>query len=285
MKLNRLNQLVDRREVVDGTWRLTRNYELIYRRRGPQEKILLRGHLVSAQAKRLQFQVSEDQLDGQLQGRRFSLRGRWQADAKNRLAFVVEGQRGRSRWLVLQGAWQVGKRNEIVYRIRKTRLKTRTQPNQLLRFQGVWKIGERRHLTYVLDARSNSQFRFRGTFQSPSVLAKRGEIRYQLGVEARLGPRSKILTLFGKWKFSRRLGLTFEMPASSGAVQQIHFGATFSLGPRGSLAAKLKSRKGQLLGLEVIFSRNFLARQGETFVRLKRVLEETVLEGGVRIRW
>jgi len=285
MRLTKLNDLIHDSRRINGAWRLTRKHTLEYRRAGSEEEAVLKGVLLEASANRLTFRVAEQRLDDNLVGRRLSLRGRWQADADNRLAFLVERQGGRHNWLTLQGAWQVGPGHEIVYRFHRETLKTKLRRDGLLRFRGIWELSERKRLTYVLDARTDSTFRFRGTFQSPSVLAKRGRIRYQLGAELEGKGRRKNITLFGKWKLSRRLGLTFEIPYRDRRVRGIDFGTTFSLGPQGRVKATLTTRRGRPLGLELVVSREFLKGRGEAFARLKRSLEELALEGGFRIRW
>ena len=99
------------------------------------------------------------------------------------------------------------------------------------------------------------------------------------------GRRARTVTLFGKWKFSRRLELSFEVPDSGGRVRGIAFGAELGLDDKGNIACRLRTREGESLGLEVLFTRSFSKGDGELFARLRRSAEETAVEGGIRLRW
>ena len=226
MRLNRLNQLVEKSKIVDGVWKLTPRHELQYWRRADVEQVVLIGELLEAGPRRLAFRFSERTAQGDTLERKARLWGHWQADSKNRLSFLIEAEQGQEQSLTFQGAWEVGPGQEILYRWGK---------NSVLRFQGYWDIGEDRRLTYLLDRSSNSAFRFRGTFQSASVLAKQGAIRYQLGGQIEQGPRSRTITLFGKWKPSPRFGLGFEIPYQDRPARRIDFGATLSIDPVGKI--------------------------------------------------
>ncbi len=287
MRLNRLNQLVlDGRRPIDGIWRLTRGHELQYRRRGGREEVVVSGPLVSAGPSGIAVRVEASSLDGERVGETLELRGRWQADDRNRLAFLAHRRAGEADLLRLEGAWELDSRHQLLYRFDREDPGKRRREARLLRFAGRWDIGEDRQLTYVLDRSSDSSFRFRGAFQTASILAKEGAIRYQLGAELDGGRRrARTLTLFGKWKFSRRLGLSFEVPYAGGRVRGIDFGAELAVGPDGSLACRLLTRRGKPLGVELLFTRQFFRGDGELFARLRRSAEETAVEGGVRVRW
>lgn len=286
MRLNRLNQLVlDGRKPVDGTWRLARGNELQYRRRGGREEVVVSGPLVGASPRGLSFRVEADSLDGDLIGKTLQIHGRWQADDENRLTFLAERRSGRMDVLTLEGGWQVGPSQEILYRVEQEDLKRKRRTVRLLRFSGYWDLDEEKRLTYVLDRGSDSAFRFRGAFQTRSILAKEGAIRYQLGAEVDGRRRARTVTLFGKWKLSRRLELSFEVPYTGGRARGIDFGAELELDGQGNIACRLTTRRGEPLGVEVVFTRSFFKGDGELFARLRRSAEETVVEGGVRVRW
>lgn len=284
-RLNSLNQLVAGRKILEGTWRLAPGHELQYRRRSGREEVLLSGPLAEAGPSGLSFRVEANSLEGELVGRTLQLRGRWQADTRNRLAFLAHRSGGESDLLRLEGEWELDSRHQLLYRFEQEDLKRKRKETHLLRFAGHWDIGEDRQLAYLLDRSSDSSFRFRGAFQTPSILAKEGAIRYQLGAEAEDRGRLRTLTLFGKWKLSRRLGLSFEVPYAGGRIRGIDFGAELGFDSVGNIACRLLTRDGQPLGLEVIFTRQFFKGDGELFARLRRSAEETAVEGGVRVRW
>lgn len=285
MRLSRLNQLLDEEgRIIEGRWELTRRHRLQYRQQGQEEEIVLSGELVAAEPTALVAQITERLADGESVSRLLSLRGRWQADPRNRLAFLVERESGRYEWLTLQGGWEVAPGQEILVRTQRTDLKTKSRQVHLLRFRGYWDLSQGGRLTYVLDESSDSAFRFRGTFQTPSVLAKGGAVRYQLGLEAEGKRRLKKITLFGKWKLSRDLALEFEIPYE-GSAHSIIFGATYEINSQASLAASLTTQEGKPLGVELLLTRRFLQGQGEAFLRLRKSVEESAAEGGVRFRW
>lgn len=285
MRLTALNQLIQDGRTIDGVWELTPRHGIRYRKRGRDETVVLTADLVAAEPAGLTLQVTGEQVDQDLVGQIVTLRGRWQADAANRLTFLVERAGGRYDRLILGGGWRLGAHHEILYHVRRHSGVRPERAERVLTLRGRWDASVRHQLTYVLDARRDSTFRFRGTFQSPTVQAKTGELRYQLGVEVDGQRRRRILTFFGKWKLSRALALSFELPTTDGKFQTLTFGATFSPDSRSTVTATLTGRDGRPLGLEVVFTRTFLKGQGEAFLRLRRALEDSAVEGGVRFRW
>lgn len=214
MRLTSLNDLVVGQRLIDGTWTLSRNHRVTYRRRG-SNTVLLKGDIVQAEPAALVIRISERPTPDSRVSRLLSLRGRWQADDQNRLNFLAERQEGEYDRLTLSGSWELGKAQEILYRYRQTDLATKRKRLQTLTFRGAWDLAQGKELTYVLDLESNSAFRFRGTFETSSLLAKQGQIRYQMGVELAGGKRTlKTVTLFGKWKLSRSLTLDFDRSSS-----------------------------------------------------------------------
>ncbi len=283
VRLTSLNQLIQARQRIRGTWKLGPNHELQYRRLGADESVVLKGELFAAEPTGLVFQITEQFQEGGFVDRLLTLQGRWQADAQNRLNFLVEREKGRNDRLTFQGAWEVGEGQQVLYRVQKDLREDKEA--RLLRFQGYWGLSGSNQLAYVLDSSSDSSFRFRGAFQTFSVQAKKGQIRYQIGIELQGKSRLKTITLFGKWKLSRDLALDFELEYGDGLARAITFGAVYGIRPGGTVEARLIGRDGRPLGLEILFSQEFLKGQGEAFVRLRRSLEETAAEGGVRFRW
>ena len=285
-RLDRLNRLVrDDGRVIEGRWKLTPRHELQYRRDGAGEQLVAAGELVSAEPLGLTFRLEKESRDEDTQRRELQLRGRWQADGRNRLTFLIEREQGTADTLTLEGGWEIGPGNEIQYRFERTQLKRGPRSLHRIRFEGYWEVGEDRRLAYVLDAGSNSAFRFRGAFQTDSIRRKEGSLRYQIGVEAEGRERLQTVTLFGKWKLSRDLSLEFEVPYAGGFRRSISFGAAYAWNSRTSVSARLSAPGGSPLGVELSLHRDFLQGRGEAFVRLRRSLEETAAEAGARVRW
>ena len=275
MRLTRLNQLIDKNKTIQGTWRLSGN-KIEYRREPGGKEVLLRGEWVSAAADSLAFLIREhsDQ-DSSVISRLWNLRGSWKADDKNQLTFFVQRDTQPDA-LTFEGGWETNKDQEIIYRF---------DGAHSLRFQGKWQIDSQKQLTYLLEGDSDSAFHFRGAFQTPSIHAKEGTIRYQIGCDLAGKRTLQKVTLFGKWKLSRALGLEFELSRPKEAAYSLRFRADYALGPRETISASLISASGKPLGYEVLFTREFLKTQGEAFVRLRSSLEETAVEGGFRFKW
>ena len=291
MRLTRLNQLILGKELIDGTWKLTPRHEVQYRRRREnlrsplEEEVVLRGNLIAAEGAGLVISAWERRTGGELASRFLTLKGRWEADSKNRFNFLAERQEGREDRLVFSGGWEVNDQNEILYRYERLDEKTKKRQIHTLVFRGSWQVDGGRLFTYILDRNSESAFRFRGTFQTASISARQGALRYQIGVEVEGRQRIQTITLFGKWKLSRNLGLEFELASGSGGKRSLAFGATYSTDSGRFISAKLTTKQGKSLGMELILTQEFLKGQGEAFLRLKKSLEESAVEGGLRIRW
>lgn len=272
-------------ERIEGSWRLTPDHELQYRRVGPRRELILAGPITRAEPLGLSFRVAEASVDEDVVGREITLRGRWQADPKNRLNFLVNHEQGRAERLTLQGGWELNSNHEMVYRWQTEADGGRRSADRLIRFQGAWEVGEDKQLVYVLDRASDSGFRFSGAFQTPSILPKKGALRYQLGLELSGRRRRRVIALFGKWKVSDRWGLSFVIPWREGRAHSIDFGAHYRFGRSGSIVAELSTRQGKSLGLKLTLTREFQKGQGEAFLRLRRSVEESAVEGGVRFKW
>ena len=291
MRLNKLNQLILGRELIEGTWWLTPRHEVQYRRRREnlrsslEEEVVLRGNLIAAEKAKLVISAWERRTGGELVSRSLTLKGRWEADSKNRLNFLAQRQEGREDRLTLSGGWEVNDQNEILYRYERLDERNKKRKIDTLTFRGSWQVDGNRQLTYILDRDSESAFRFRGTFQTASLQEKGGNLRYQIGVEVKGKERIQTITLSGKWKLSRNLGLELELASGSGEKGSLTFGATYSTDSGRFISAKLTTRQGKPLGAEIILTQEFLKGQGEVFLRLRKSLEESALEGGARIRW
>ncbi|HNX68426.1 MAG TPA: hypothetical protein PKI45_02940 [Candidatus Omnitrophota bacterium] len=176
------------------------------------------------------------------------LAGKWELDDKNRITFTV-GTRatiqgpGKERGpsvLTFEGAWEVNEHHEVVYSFTtksvvegagKKRHRV-TRVTQGLVFKGEWDVSDENKLTYLIGIDSDSAFRFRGTFESSHILAKEGEIRYQVGLEYKTSRGAKkrltqTIVLFGKGSF--RTILRFHLRSNTRTAE----------GPRSGLARTL----------------------------------------------
>ncbi|MGH7889738.1 MAG: hypothetical protein ACRENF_04225 [Thermodesulfobacteriota bacterium] len=285
MKLTRLDQMLDDAKDTKGRWELTPNHEVQYKSDKKDEEFKFKGSIIAAEPDALVISLTERQSDQKVVTRIAKLGGAWRLDPKNRIVFEVEKESGKNDVLTFKGTWQVGPNQEILYTYDLTNLKTRKKTLQKLVFQGYWDISEDHRLTYWFSGDSNSAFRFRGAFQTKSIIAKKGEIRYQAGVE--IGGKHKIQTiaLFGKWKLSRSLELAFEIEYEDGQKKAITFGGEYHLDGGRQIIVNLKNKEGDPLGIEVILTKDIFGKDGQAFVRLAKSVEESRIEAGVNFRW
>ncbi|MBN2121039.1 MAG: hypothetical protein JW734_08335 [Candidatus Omnitrophica bacterium] len=205
------------------------------------------------------------------------LQGKWTQDKFNRLVFELE-KRQNSGTLTFKGAWGVNKRQQIVYSYAK--LKTRRK--NTLTFEGFWQIFSKNVLTYVLEgsrlrvarkkgAVIDSGFNFMVNLQTPTVRPQKGQIKYRVGIGARKDKKTRLIILHGLWKFSRKLGLGFEMNYGPHNVRQIKFSAVVSLSKSKEVSFSLKNRLKEPVGITLVYRQKLLAKEDlEYFLRVKK---------------
>ena len=274
-----------RASSLEGAWRLAGDRELVYTLRETSEPpsrrtVSLHGAIIQAKAHALIFavqQVDEQRLPA---AQRLSLSGRWQADAANRLTFLVERGEGTVDRLTLGGIWEIGEHHELRYRAHGGR-----RGERVISFSGAWDVTGADRLVYRLAGSTRSVFEFRAALQSPSLIARSGPLVYQVGVQLERGRRHRQrVALFGVWKLSRDRSVSFEVPYAEGRVQAIRFEGRLSIGPRNRLAVALSTRRHEPVGLTVTFTRELL-RDVDLFLRLRRDAEEHAMLGGVQVRF
>lgn len=268
-----------------GQWRIGKDNRISYKREGKREEIKLKAALVGAESNALIVSVEERQTSQKTVTRLVRLKGVWYLDRRNRLVFEVAKEGGKKDILTFQGAWRIGQKSELIFTSYRQILKTKRKERGTLVFKGYWDFSDDHRLTYFLKGSTTSEFRFRGTFQTKSILAKKGALRYQIGVEVRGKRRVDTLVLLGKWKVSRHLALAFEIEYSGGRKKSINFGTEYSWDGKSRIHVYLKDKRGRPLGLEIILTRDFLDRQKHAFVRLEKSVPEFRVEGGITKRW
>ena len=292
IKLTRANEWIEQGDVIKGRWELDADHQIRYRAEAKDEQIKLKAPLFAVEAGALLIAVTEKQADQNIVTSIVTLSGRWRLDSKNRITFEVQRQNAKTDTLTFTGGWQVSRGHEIIYSYEEISLKTKTKEIRTLVFKGFWDITQRNRLVYSIGGDSNSYFNFRGAFQTKSVFASEGEIRYEAGVETagrrlpdRLAGQIKTITLFGKWKISRNLGLSFEIEYEGGRKKSILFGGEYTLDKTSRVAINIKNEEGRPLGLELILTKDFFKNDGQAFIRLQKSIAESRVEAGVRFRW
>ena len=285
MKLTKLNDLIEDGQVVKGRWEIASNHEVRYKKTGPDEEIKIRGSLVAVEPDALVIAVTERQTDQTIVTSIYKLTGTWHANPRNQLVFEVEKEQGRNDALTFKARWTITSQHEIVYTYDRINLKTKKKESQILSFQGYWDLTDKNRLTYFVGADSGSAFKFRGSFQTKSILAKTGQIRYQLGVEVAGKHKIQTIGLFGKWKVSHDLDLSFEIEYADGRKQSITFGGEYALTADTRVTVNLKNEAGKPLGVEVILTKDIFDGNGQVFTRFQKSVEESRIETGVKFVW
>ncbi len=282
-----------RRIELDGTWDLTAGHELgltLDASAGPDRQTLwLRGAFVAAGARELAFALRRSAaVDGAKAGRRAEteqrliLRGRWEADAQNRLTFLIEKADGSQDRLIFQSGWTVDRRHQLVYEYRAS--ERARAALHTFRLSGVWDIPGADRLVLRVQASSDSILAFRASLQTPSLSAREGRIIYQVGIGLSTGTTRRQIVLFGTWKLRRDLAVAFELESEGSRRQALIFRATFAADARHRVTAQLVDRRGEPLGLSVTFTKQLLG-DAELFVRLQKTGRDAEALAGVRVQF
>ena len=186
-----------------GDWSLDKNHNLIltldkWNNQVEGNKLVLKSELVTASGSELVFSVETRRGIYLLK-----FGGVWQADKYNRLSFNVIKEQGSVNSLTLQGKWEINKQNEIVY----------VYPKNIITLRGYWDITEKNRLSYVLNKDLGSGFDLKATFQR----AETDSLRY--GVSFGYGAKKRTVTLFGRWRFDKNTGLSFEIQYAGKGVK------------------------------------------------------------------
>jgi len=187
------------------------------------------------------------------------LKGRWQADENNRLAFAVSKEDGAEDVLVFDGIWELDEDYRIMYRYKKTGLVRRTKEERSLVFNGAWRLGDKGKIAYMLDTSGESGFLFKAQLEDPGISGRFGVLKYRIGigVSEYKRPIEKVIKFFGV----------------------LHLNLT----KRDSLEFEFTDVRGHRLGMSATLSRKLLG--GEAFLRFKRLAEESKVEAGIKFPW
>ncbi len=276
--------------VFTGNWVLNNNYDLEMhltedKTNDNQEILTIKGKIISVAADKLVFEVKTFDTGGLFKLRLLQLSGTWQVDEYNQLTFKVS-KKDMPDILTFQGAWTLNQNQQIVYSFEKTELKRRSKVISEVEFSGFWEVNQANRLTYILSTATNSRFDFRAQLESPNLFPKEGVIKYRLGAGLCKPNQSnvQIIELYGVWKFSRKLVLSFEMEYASGEFHSLYFGAEVRFGQNNQIEFNLLDRVGEKMGGSLIFTHKFLKElNADAFLRLKKLNTDFGVDVGVRI--
>ena len=286
--------------AFDGTWALTSEHALVFtlheRQAQAHQALYLKGAMMRAEGEGLVFalrrHVPLEAESGPPMGgddaaatQTVTLTGRWRADAKNRLNFLVARGEGREDRLTLQGGWELSPRQALVYRYQVRFGARHRRAEQTVIFQGMWDIPQGDRLVYRLSGGRDSAFEFRVGLRSPSLSAGEGRIVYDVAVGvAQGGMERRRLVLAGAWKLHRDASVSFEMASAGGRVQTLRFEGSVALTARSRVVIALRNSRREALGMTVTFTRA-LGRDVEWFLSLRQDPEERAALGGIRVRF
>lgn len=271
-----------------GRWSLNKNHDLVltldkWRRQRVGDELTLQGQIVAASANSISFAVTTRSKKNIATRSILKLQGIWQADERNRLTFRIKKGEGKHDTLTFDGIWEINKKHRIVYRYEKVQLIRKRRLKKTLIFEGHWDIARRNRLSYEISRQAKSAFEFRTDI---GVLDK-NYIKYRIGigVSNKKQPIRRVITLFGKWKIKRNVGLLFEIEYEKGKAKAIIFGADAKLTKRDKVRFRLKNRLRKDLGMELKLSRKLLRGDGEAFLKLLKSKKEAGIYVGAAWRW
>ena len=283
--------------IFSGAWNINSNYELelILEDSKTQEqgdRLTINSKIISTESDCLVFEVitkkqaSRNPDESLLYSfELFKLSGIWQADEYNQLSFVVK-KNTNPDVLTLKGSWEINQNQKITYTCIRQDKKTKTKISDILEFEGFWKISNAQRIRYIISESSGSIFDFRLQLESENLYPTEGVIKYRIGIgeSLRERPQEKIISLFGTWKFSRNLGLEFQMEYVKGEFHSVHFGAEVDLSRADEIIFKVSSTSGEPLGFSLMFTHKFLKElDAQAFARFRQMRRDYGVEAGIRI--
>lgn len=283
--------------AFEGTWKLNSNYDLVleldcHSRESwnpynflPESTIVLKGEIISCESDKLVFQIKSTQKNGTSTIKLLKLSGIWGANDSNQIFFSVT-KKDSPDILTFTAAWKLNSNQQITYTIEKTDLIKKTRYKNTLTFQGFWEINENKRLTYIISKGTDSKFDFKAQLETPNIYPKKGVIKYRVGIGVRKPKlkHTKIISLYGIWKFSRKIGLTFDMEYEKDRINTITFGTEINFNKNNTVEFNLKNSLGELLGISVIYTHKFLKQHdAEFFIKLTKAKRESAINAGVKI--
>ncbi len=273
-----------------GRWGLDDNHDLELSlgqsdRSLSGEKLTLKGEVICTDRDILAFELKSRDTRGEKVFRVLELSGSWRVDESNGIIFWVN-RKEESDGLKFGASWKIDKNHQIIYSYEKTDLNTGNKKARDINFSGFWQKNPDNILTYLFSTGSKSRFDFRVQMESPNLYPQEGKIKYRLGAGLKQGKSSssKVMIFYGCWKFSRDLGLSFEMDYGNGRLRSWEFGADINLSRKDRISLSLVDRERKPLGVNVTFSRRFLKKlDAEAYLKFKTLREESAVETGVEI--
>ena len=280
--------LIPHQVRLKGTWSVTKNHDLMltlnkWGRQTFGNELTLKGDVVDVDKNSILFAVTTRRKKNTPLTRILKLQGSWHADRYNRLTFRARKEDSMYDILTLDGIWEVSRSHQIIYRYRKARLIRKKKETGTWIFKGYWDIRGKTRLSYVMDKNSDSVFNFRtnmGVFKENYIKYKVG-----IGVSRRTTPEKRAVTLFGKWKIKKGIGLIFEVKYENTKPHAIVFGAEARLTDKDTLSFRLRNDVNKDISANLKLSHKILKGDGVAFLKALRSKGEIALFAGAACRW
>ena len=266
-----------------GSWAMGENHTLKFvldrwQMKTDTEDLTLSGEVLAAGGNSLLFGMTTKTKSSGSKTYAIELKGAWQADRFNRLVFMAKREAGKPDALTFDGIWEFDRQHRIVYSYHDA------GGGAVHEFtvKGNWRIGSKRRLLYAVDGCAGKAVDFRVSY----AIFRENYIRYELGVGTSGARRdNKILTLFGKWRIKKNLGLTFRTKYRGG-IRSFTFAAEASLSGGETVKFKLKKdMDGNKADAELEISRRILKGDGRAFMKVLRNSREKAVLVGAGFGW
>lgn len=271
---------------LKGKWSLDKNNDLVLtldktKRDSLGDKVTLKGALKKATKDSLDFSLTT-KTKNKLSSYVIKLNGKWQADKYNQLTFNVKKEHSKHDILTLKGGWKLNN-NQITYTYKKSQLIRKQKKTYVLTFKGHWDIKGKKRITYAMDKSSTSGFDLRAYYSQ----FKSNYIKYKIGIITNIKPRPKdnVITLFGQWKLTKALGLSFEVKNKQGKPYSVNFKAEAKLTKKDTINFKLKDTNNKDIQAQIELNHKILKGAGDGFIRLLKTNKEKTLLIGVGFGW
>lgn len=289
LALDKQNRLLIENSACEGHWKLGPNHELIFQAEEDSNdidnKLTLKGRITESGADFIIFKVKTKSENNKQIVSFLKLKGLWYSDKFNRLSFEVKRSRN-PETLVFGSVWQLNKQQKIVYSYERAKLKTKKKIKESIVFDGFWQINQRNRLKYILSGSRESIFNFKVQVESPNIYPKKGAIKYRLGVGTGVLRKEKVISLYGNWNFSRKLGLSFSIDYGSGQLKKAYLGAKVKIAKNKDLTFSLRDAQYKPFGLALKFNHKlFTENELEYFLKAKKTHQDLYFGSGITIRF
>lgn len=269
-----------------GEWELNENHDLVLslkeNKNINQKKLKLRGKITNVKRNLFTFSIKSDTSFNKSKITYLKIKGKWKTDRHNRIYFEIKKKKDNK--LFLKSSWEVDENNQISYEYEKLKTKSKEK----FTIEGHWKIKTKNRIRYVLENAKDSYLDFKVYLETPNVYPTKEKIKYRVGVGIKRNKKFKTISLSGTWKFSRRLGLFFELDSKRKKIHRIKFKAQLTLAEKDKLIFSLYTRTDIPVGVGITFLKHhpqISNKDFEYFLRLKKEGGNPEVEVGGRIRF